>query len=265
MRQYIRFFTFAMMAVMGLSFASCGSDDDDDKKEEAKYSDISLTCDDKYKIPGSGDETWTSSNKYIASVSEDNVVTAKLVGEAVVSSSKGSFKVNVSSRNNVFNDPCLEWGASKSKVKSFHGNSTPATDTDTGLAYKYAGGNAMTAYIFESGALVAAGVRLTSKYTSSESLADHLTDRYIPVTMDEENYSFYFVAPDKKTTLMLTLETSGRDIIYMITYIPSNNDKTKSGIPCHDNIISAMKVSCDSAPSDAAAGEFSRIRSMLKM
>ena len=261
MKQYIRLITFAMIAMMGMSLASCSNDDDDNKVE---YKDISLTCKEEYKITGSGDEIWTSSNKNIASVSEDNVVTAKLVGEAMISSSKGSFKVNVSSKNNAFNDPFLEWGAPKSKVKSFHGNSTPIKDTNKDLVYQYAGGNALTMYMFESGALSSAGVGLTSSYTSSDRLIDHLTDRYIPVQTDKDNYSFYFVSPDEKTMLMLKLETSGTKVLYVIVYAPINNNRTRAGMPLHNRLTSAMECFYNCGPSDAVAGEFNRISSMLK-
>ena len=203
---------------------SCGGDDEE---PDFTYQDVSLNYKATYTIPNAGDVEWTSSNEYIASVS-GNVVTAERVGEATISSSKGSFKVTVNATSHVFNAPCIQWGASKSIVKSFMKNVTPTEETSTSLIYKDTGAQVLTSYTFESDKLKSSGVGLDGDYINSDALVTYMLERYIPLKVDEADYSFYFCTPDKNTGILMSLTTSGRSIIYLIVYVRLNDSESRS-------------------------------------
>ena len=210
---------------------SCGKDEE----PEPQFNDISLKCEQTYTIKNGSDVNWTSSNKYIASVS-GNVVTAERIGEAVISSSKGSFKVTVSGNTmQVYTIPCIEWGVTKTTVKNFMKNSGSTLDeeTSTELTYTGTGAQILTSYTFENSGLVSSGVGLNGDYIDSEDLIDFMMERYIPVSMDEDNYAFYFVTPDNKTALGLYLKAYGSTLAYIIVYIPrSDNSRSVFMFDC---------------------------------
>ena len=88
----VQTFLFVLLcSLISSTFTACGGDDDE---PELKFNDITLNCGSTYTIPNGKNIMWTSSNEYIASVS-GNIVKAEKVGEATISSNKGSFKVKV--------------------------------------------------------------------------------------------------------------------------------------------------------------------------
>lgn len=193
-----------------------------------KYQDVSLNCKQTYTIEIGENVEWSSSNEYIASVS-GNVVKAERVGEVTISSAKGSFKVSVNGTLNAYKIPCLEWGASKSTVKNFMKGSTLDEETATELTYSGRGAQFLTMYTFENNGLVASGVGLNGDYIDSENLIDFMLENYVPVSADEENYSFYFITPDNKTVIGLSLKVSGHTLVYIIVYIPRSDTKGTRG------------------------------------
>ncbi len=251
MKKILSLFTILSCFIL----ASCGGDDDE---PDYKYQDVSLNCKATYTIPNAGDVVWTSSNEYIASVA-GNVVTAERVGEAVISSNKGSFKVTVNATSHVFNEPCIQWGASKSTVKSFMKNVSPSEETSTSLTYKGTGAQVVTTYSFESNGLKSSGVGLDGDYINSDALVTYMLERYIPIKVDEEDYSFYFCTPDKKTGILMSLRVSGRTIIYLIVYVPLNDSKSRS-IDMFPE-IDIEQYGFTSSP--IVADEFKSIKSML--
>lgn len=211
--------------------SSCTNEDE----PNLQFNDVSLKCDQTYTIKNGSDISWTSSNKYIASVS-GNVVTANLIGEAVISSSKGSFKVTVSGNAmQAYRIPCIEWGATKSTVKNFMKNSGTTLDeeTSTELIYVGSGAQILTSYTFENSRLAGSVVGLNGDYVDSDNLIDFMLERYIPISIDEDNYSFYFVAPDNKTVLGLYLKVYGSTLVYLIAYVPySDNSRSAFMFDC---------------------------------
>ena len=251
MKKILSLFTILSCFIL----ASCGGDDDE---PYYSYQDIRLNCGAKYTIPNAGDAVWTSSNKYIASVA-GNVVTAERVGEAVISSNKGSFKVTVTTTSHVFNEPCIQWGASKSTVKSFMNNVSPSEETTTSLTYKGTGVQFVTSYSFESNGLKSSGVGLNGDYINSDALVTYMLERYIPIKVDEEDYSFYFCTPDQKTGILMSLRTSGSTIIYLIVYVPFNDTESRS-------IDMFPEIDIDQygfTTSPIVVDEFNTIKSML--
>ena len=217
--KYVRAFLFVLLCTLiSSTFTACGDDE-----PEIKFNDITLNCGRTYTIPNGNNIMWTSSNEYIASVS-GNIVKAERVGEATISSNKGSFKVKVNgSLTSVYPIPCLEWGASKSTVKNFMKGYSLDEEESTSLTYIGTGSHLFTIYTFESGILSGSAVALNGNYIDAENLADYMLERYVPVSVDEDNYSFYFVTPDNKTMLGLFLEVYSGNIVYTIVYLPRDS------------------------------------------
>lgn len=240
MKKLLFFFTILSC----LAIVSCGGGDDDDEPKTT-YNNVTLACKTTHTIKG--DATWTSSNKYIASVA-GNVVTAERVGEATISSDKGSFKVTVTPTVSVFSEPYLEWGASKSTVKNFMRGATLYEETSDQLTYKGNGALMLTLYDFENGRLKGSGIALNGDYIDSDALIEQMLQYYVPVTMDEDEYSFYFATPDKKSGVMLSLKSSGRTIIYMIIYVPLTNSDSRSITNEYEELSSAMGIDTTGNP-----------------
>lgn len=213
------FYLFAIMA--GFMLASCGDDE-----PEVKFDDTTLSYGQTYTIPNGKNITWTSSNEYIAAVS-GATVEAKRVGEAIISSDKGSFKVTVTPTSNVFVEPTLQWGSSKSTVKSFMsskiGSASLDSETETQLSYKGSGKVVLYNYTFGDNGLKGSAVGLNALYIDTNAMSTFMIERYIPVSMDESTNSFYFISPDEKTAVLMRIQVSGSNIAYLVVYVPTNS------------------------------------------
>lgn len=255
MEKLIKYFVLSAIALFSISFTSCGDDDDD---VDVTYKDITLKCSENFSIPNGDKATWTSSNKYIASV-EGKEVTANHVGSAIISSQKGSFNVTVESSVSVFTEPCLEWSASKKAVKSYMskylGSATIKDDTSTSLTYNYRSAQAYL-YKFENGALVSSGIGLNGNYIDSDDLFTQMTEHYIPLEVDEENYSVYFATLDLKTGVLLSLQASGSTIMYVIIYMPVKDSKSHIDFKKYRNMFGNY----NSTTSDAVLNEFNKMK-----
>ncbi|MBR5240733.1 MAG: hypothetical protein IKW05_02220 [Muribaculaceae bacterium] len=239
---------------------SCGEKDG----PGTNFKDVTLNCEQTYTITGGEDIEWKSDNPLIASVS-GNIVTANVIGETSIRSSKGSFKVTVKGiMSKVYDIPCLEWGASKSRVKSFMSGRTLSKETTTDLVYYGSGAEIMTMYTFQSDKLKNSGVALSGSYISSSKLADYMLERYIPVSYDEDSYYFYFVTPDKKTGLALTLSVSGGNVIYMIAYVPYSSTYSQVELKSYSAFDWQQYIDIENNE-DLALSYFEEIKNALNM
>lgn len=247
MKNYFYFFAI----VVSLILAACGGEDE----PNVKFENATISYGQTYSIPNGKNIVWTSSNELIATV-DGNIVTAKRVGEAVISSEKGSFKVSVTPTSYVFTEPCIQWGADKKSVKSYMNNVSGVTineDTNTTLNYKGTGKALLYSYSFENSALKGSGIGLDGDYIDAEAMADFMIERYVPIEVDEDNYSFYFVSPDKKTGVLMQLKVSGRTIIYLVVYVPVGDSRS-------DYDIAEQFNEYDNAPSDVAKNVFMQLK-----
>lgn len=234
------FYLFAFVAVFGL--AACGNDDDE---PEVTFSDTSLSYGATYTIPNGSGITWSSSNDLVASVSE-STVTAEHVGTATISSDQGSFTVTVTATTTAYKEPCLNWGASQSTVKTFmnsYSGVTLNTDDSTSLAYYGSTSQSvlMVYYTFENSALKYSGIALNSDYVSTDALSTSLIERYVPVSSDSSNYRFYFVNPEKNMAVALQLTTISRTVVYLVLYSPVDLSSRAS-----DDIENLFDIEIDS-------------------
>ncbi len=133
------------------------------------------------------DLMWNSENEFVATI-KSNVITGQYVGKTIVKSTTTNqmFYVEVKPRYNIYEEPCLEWGASKATIKAKYG--TPQFEDSNNLMYQTHSYNApVKLFVFENGEL-STSVVVCSIYTADQ-LGDFLMERYIPIKVDEEEYS----------------------------------------------------------------------------
>lgn len=211
---------FSMMLIMAsvvFVFSSCS-----EEKEEVGPdipSTINLKVGEYYNLKHTA--AWESSKTFVATVDGAGVITAKRAGKAEISAYNLSKKcyVNVVASYTLYDEPVTKWGISKSELKRLKG--TP--DNDTGTVYGYNCNSSyapMEAYMFENNKLTSSAKLVKTTYT--DQLVDHLMQRYMPLTVDTENYNIYFIdeeTPNKANTVVgaSLYKTS----YWMVVYIPN--------------------------------------------
>jgi hypothetical protein len=182
--------------------------------------------------------SWSSDNKYIAKVS-NGLVTANLAGETIIRANDEECKVVVKPMHTCFVDPYLNWNGDLSDVYSYMRilGYTLKEQESTSLTYK--GDNRVVlSYIYtfdDNSILKGAGVAISNDYI--DDVAEHLRDRYILVDMDDD--SFYFVDPEQKTVLMLTVYGVSYS---MIAYVPASTNNIKKSETCLSSEIKQILI-----------------------
>lgn len=252
---------FLTCLILGISFAFTSCGDKDEPANPEKFSNITLIVGNSHTITLSQGIVWSSSNPLVANI-EGNVVTAKHVGEATVSSSKGSFTVKVNPKTKYFTEPCILWGKSKSDVKSTMSAYTLIKDdTETlGFADRTTNATILWAYSFKNGLLNTSAVFLNGKYWNSDNIMNHLLERYVPTSMNESNYSFYFLSPKKDLIVLLKLDASGSSIIYEIYYTKYDGTSTSRS---YNNEVSFSELRQQSNSANILETEFRKIENLL--
>ena len=82
--------------------------------------------------------SYYSENEFHAKVSNIGEITAMHVGETKINLSNGSdsksIQVVIEPKYNLYSTPCIEWGVTRSQIKTQYGN--PDTEDSSGMAYK---------------------------------------------------------------------------------------------------------------------------------
>lgn len=177
-----------MLLAAILVFSACSSDDETDKVTLSKTNYV-MYHDDRNAIEGTNVEntTWSSDNEYVATI-ENNTIVGQYVGKTVVKSAnkKQSFSVEVKPKYHTYEEPCLDWGATKSDIIAKYGS--PLAETEDVIGYKTSNPNApLMMFTFKNGKLSASAV--TCKISVAYQLTDFLMERYLPIDVDASNYS----------------------------------------------------------------------------
>lgn len=225
------FYLLTLVLGLSLTLTACGGDDKDDEPQ-VKFKDVTLKFEETYTIPNGKNVTWTSSNQYIASVDGD-VITAERVGEAIISSDKGTFKVTVEPTTYVFDEPCLTWGASAITVKSFMSSkiSTCSLVEEDAESLAFANSTKSKVYLYglENGQLHSSSVGILATYVSAEAMVQSLIERYVPV--DKYSDMYFFLTPDKKNLLAFSLTGSGKNMLYFLYYVENTTSSRSFEVP----------------------------------
>lgn len=240
------------LVLAALAMVSCGSD----KEDEPNFPNKTMTAGETYTIPGKNG-VWTSDNQLIASVS-NGIVKAERVGQTTIRNGSKSFKVTVNGKYNTFKEPCLQWGASKSTVKSFMSGYTLQSEDNESIFYKGKYREALTGYMFKSSGLYVSTVMLLTSSVSTDELAAFLNERYVYVTQNSSEYYFAYATPDEKNVVLLQLTTINSQVVYMVSY---GSVSTSSYAPAAARAM--MKVDSQSPPE--VKSSFTDMMSTMKM
>lgn len=224
---------FSLMLLLAtlFTFTSCGGDDEPDNTKLSQTS-YTLYHEDTQEIKGSnltGIE-WNSENEFVATV-KNGVITAQYVGETTVKSVNDNleFSVEVKPKYNTYEEPYLDWGASKATIKAKYG--TPAGEDTNSLLYQTSNSNApIMLYLFENGKMSTCGV--VCKVSTAYELGDFLVERYVPVKVDVDDYSAtllhcYGKRSDPQVDYGVAMQYSSSIGGILVAY--SHVDNTKSG------------------------------------
>jgi len=186
-------FSLMLLLATQLTFTACSGDDVEPDNTKLSQTSYTMYHEDTQNIKGSNvsDIVWSSENEFVATV-KNNVITGKYVGKTTVNSATKNltFSVEVKPKYKTYEEPSLNWGASKSDIKAKYG--TPQSEATNSLLYQTSNPNApIMLYVFENGKMSTCGV--VCKVSTAYELGDFLVERYVPVKVDIDNYSATFL------------------------------------------------------------------------
>lgn len=229
---------FLLAVGLPLVFASCSKDDD--KKLSLSTNRVSLYFEEMENVTASEPSTWSVENKFIATVN-NGLITAQHVGNTTVTATANgqtsNCNVEVKAKYHTFTEPILEFGASKSTIKSKEKRGL-LREEETSLLFKPDKSTIQSvAYIFENGKMETAGVFI--KTSSSLEATSFLIERYLVIGSGSGDIVGLMLneLPSKATmSIAMSIESS----YVLVAYMPYNKDKTRS-IEDNKIIINKMK------------------------
>jgi hypothetical protein len=218
---------YTLMAVAVVAFVGCdkGGGSEEDKSIQSVSSDQTLHYDDEFQIQATSITpiTYTSENEYHAEVSTSGLVTAGRVGETIIVLTNGEdtkkIKITVTPESNLYPEPELTFGMSRSAVKAKYG--TPLTDTSSGMGYTgYSDSAPMLLCLFDaSDKLTTYGVVVKTAYSSQ--LGVFLSERYVLMGIDNDDYLLAFVNGLDQDSVTMGIAASVYSTAYwQVTYSP---------------------------------------------
>lgn len=215
-----KFLLALALIVPMFTFTGCGGDDDD----EPNVPNQTLSVGQTYTIPVDG--AWTSDNDLIASVSGKTVKGVR-VGEVTIRDGDKSFKVTVNPTITLFQDPCLQFGATQQVVKDYMSEyELISEETDNLLFAKNRSSDILYGYTFENSKLDMSMVIAVKSIATVEIMGEMLAERYVLVTSKDDYIGM--VSPDKKMLVILMVKVQSGKVVYAISYAPASNSKSRS-------------------------------------
>lgn len=235
MKKLALIFTLALPLVMW----ACGDDNEepevtlDQTTASIEYGKtLTLTASEKNCV-------WASSNEFVASVNDKGEVTALHAGEAEITATKGDgsakCKIVVTTTNDNFTMPILDWGASIDDIKGKVSGLELALEDSVTLGYSTNGTFPMYIYGFESNKLAASTLTVSSKMDEDDDLMGFLEQRYQELPDEEGDDYFFFVDAMNLTnanvcvvySLNIDEETGAESVI--ATWAPVEHTKAAFG------------------------------------
>lgn len=233
---------------LSLLFVSCSKDDEVDKLITLESSAKTLFFGDEYQIEATSNTPilYSSEDEYHAHVSEPGLVTARFIGETNIVLSNGNDRktvsITVKPQINLYPDPNLEFGISRSALITKYG--TPDAESETTILYNnYSNAAAAVMYLFdENNKLKNTAVMVKTAYNSN--LGTFLVERYLPIDMD--NLLFVNALRPEDATLLIGADLY--DISYwLVLYVPYSSIRMSSQVKAiqnlseFDNLIHQLK------------------------
>lgn len=216
-----------LCATMTVSFTACSDNENDLRK--LSRNELSLIAGQNAQLTyHNGDCTWKTDEPLIAEVDDNGMVTAKRIGETTIWANDESCKVTVKPKYNTYMEPCIDWGTSKSSVKSFMNGYDIINENSNTLSYMDYNRGFGYVYVFENNSL-SGSIVMTDILYHGEEATDFLLERYVTIHVDRDEPLILMSSIDGKTAIGITFETQ----LMYITYMPSpvNSTNTESIMP----------------------------------
>lgn len=224
---------FMLLLATMLTFTACSSGDDEPDNTKLSKTSYAMYHEETQDIEGDhlSNVVWDSENEFVATV-ENNTITGQYVGQTTVKSAANNltFSVEVKPKYSTYEEPCLDWGASKSAIKAKYG--TPQSEDTNSLIYQTSNTNApIMLYAFKDGKMTSCGV--VCKISAAYQLGDFLMERYVPVEVDTDNYSAtllhcYGKTSDPQVDYGIVMKYSSSIGGILVAYTGANNSKSRS-------------------------------------
>ena len=225
-------FTLAILLLVAI-LSSCSKDEDQTIQVSTK-SPMVLNYKQTANIDAVSTQpiSYNSENEFHAKVSNTGVITAQHVGETRINLANGSdsksIQVVVEPKFNLYKTPSVEWGTTKSQIKSQYGK--PDSETTDAFGYSnYSSSAPVVMFAFDSNdRLTSSAVMVKTAYAST--LGDFLVERYMPIDVNTSEYTAMFVNGVSKEKITTAINLSVYNLSYlMVMYVDVRNAaKTKS-------------------------------------
>jgi hypothetical protein len=213
-----------MMAILiATGFVSCSHDDDDSGIAVTPQS-VSMHFEDTQQLKAEGATTWTSNDKFVATVNQNGLVTGGHVGSTQIIASDGKHSakcdITITPKYFLYDDPILDWGITPSKVRSSETHEFFSESSTELLMYDYTYGSniCILGYSFKNNKLNSVMVMLPSSQYAAAGL--YLLERYMPVTEVDDYFGFVdaYEKSDVKTLVLFGTTSSGNTRYTTIMY-----------------------------------------------
>ena len=226
----------SFVLVSTLLFSSC-SKDEDQSIQLQNQSPIVLKYEQMATIDAVSTEpiSYNSENEFHAKVSSNGVITAEHVGKTKINLTNGfdskSIQVTVEPKYNLYETPNIEWGTTKSKIKTQYG--TPDNEDADGFGYlNYSSSAPIAMFLFNSNdQLESCAIMVKMVYAST--LTNFLLERYLPINVDTKDYTATFInnltTAEKITSIgLLAYNLNYLEVIYFDASNIFNQTKSTS-------------------------------------
>ncbi|HBG39923.1 MAG TPA: hypothetical protein DDW85_00750, partial [Porphyromonadaceae bacterium] len=180
-----------------------------------------------------GDVTYSSENKYIASVTEDGTVTGGVKGETTIRAKSGDevaeCTVEVKTLVNYLPDPYLGFGDDVNKVETeiAKNGKVEKTTNNLGQLIEVDGEKFVYLYIFENGKMTGCGFTFRTTEKSLKNTVDYLLERYVVVSKTGA-YSYAFMSADKTTAVLLSPSENNETI--NVVFVPYKDEQSRTAL-----------------------------------
>ncbi len=222
----MRRISFAVMAIAAIAFSGCSKGSGEDNPIKLSSSAQTMRYDDEFQIQATSDTpiTYTSENDYHAEVSSSGLVTAGRIGETNIVMTNGDdtkkLKITVRPESNLYAEPDLTFGMTRSAVKAKLGS--PDSETEDGIGYEdWSYASEMLICLFdEDDKLTSYSVAVKTLY--AEELVAFLAERYVLGSVpDNGDLLAIFINSLDLNTANMTVSVFYSDLSYLMTmYMP---------------------------------------------
>lgn len=196
-------------------------------------SSVSMYYDGTKQLSAPGATSWKTSNDFVAGVDNNGLVTGRHIGTTQITASDGKSSdictVTIKPKYSLYDTPILNWGYSKSQIKSLETHSL-LEEKDESVYYNYSFGSTtcILSYGFKEGKLNAILLMMPFKSSLLLNTAYYITERFQPFYKDGDNFWFIDAmdVKDSKTALMFNSDSSSTRDYVDVYYTDSSPLKT---------------------------------------